>query len=299
MFVYWGGLQTGKKCVKFTCMLNEINHTVLAPSNISQVTNIKTTVDNNGWRSTFVDSVYTKTSKKSKLEKVLTKNRRCAEGDMNQRAGYEEFPQIDPSMVSKKYVDNDELSVVMDRKKYNPYSFPFSLKSIDVHKTAIIGTPAIHDLAVFRQISSFEGYTHIIPYKVLKDPKPLLPIIHAWQPSVTNFEHKDIFKLYDENKDILFKFIGSIWEHQRNVEQILKDLNVDYIYYDMDTHDLSTVLDVEKHLDSSIDTGYPIWNLSDPVVKERYERCWDICDEFLKVTGLTDTRLDFRAKDGI
>ena len=178
------------------------------------------------------------------------------------------------------------------------YTAPFSLKSIGLDETNITLKYCPHHLGrnVVNQLKQFP-HTHIVPYRVIKEPERLIHKIQMWSPYKNRGQYNNIFEQYEDNPDLVFAYMATFYKEQRYIEEKLREQNVDYVYYDLDTYDLASITGLEKNW--NIPESYHLWNLKDPETKKRFDKGVEICDAFLKTTGLTDTRLDFRSKDGI
>ena len=179
------------------------------------------------------------------------------------------------------------------------FTSPFSLKSIGLDEMNILFksvAPHVENTSTVNQLKSF-SHTHIVPYRVITEPEKLIPKIQMWSDHRDDSHYKTVFQQYDERPDLVFKYLSSFFREQRYIEEKLREQNVDYVYYDMDSYDVASVTGLEKNF--HLPESYHLWKLDDPDTKKRFDKALEICDAYLKSTGLSDTRLDFRSKDGI
>jgi hypothetical protein len=293
MFVYWGGNNSGKKEVQQTVYANEGKIGYLLDTAIITYTDIVFT-------DTGCDVTKRFWGKNSgfRYEQIEWKRYNTPHSWWGAEYGKERNPQIDTTRQFRKrpkdVVRNNKL------KSYtNTFTSPFSLKSIGLDEMNILFktvAPHVENTSVVNQLKSF-SHTHIVPYRVITEPEKLIPKIQMWSDHRDNSHYKTVFQQYDERPDLVFEYISSFFREQRYVEEKLREQNVDYVYYDLDSYDVASVTGLEKNF--HIPESYHLWKLDDPDTKKRFDKALEICDAYLKSTGLSDTRLDFRSKDGI
>ena len=292
MFIYWGGSNTGKKEVQQTCYINEASHTYLLKNTIKTYTDIKCT-------DVGCDVTKTEYGKKSgfRYEKLESKRYHIKHTQWRTTYGEEIHPQIDYSIK----FDVKPIQTMRNlRSEYytGTYTSPFSLRSIGLDETNITLKYRPHHLGknIVNQLKQFP-HTHIVPYRVIKEPERLIHKIQMWSPHKNGYQYNNVFEHYEHRPEEVFAYLAMFYKEQRDIEERLREQNVDYVYYDMDTYDLASVTGLEKNW--HIPESYHLWKLDDPDTKKRFDMGVEICAAFLKSTGLSDTRLDFRSKDGI
>lgn len=301
MFVYWGAICSGKCEAYAHAYFNESPISTLYADHIGVNTNIKCDDTDVNWKWEYKSKHYGK--KDSFKYEILDEVKRYKSYEDRYRNNYgtEYHPQIERSrrVTVKRAKKQKRFS-----EYTGTYKLPFSLKSIGLDKTNII-PQSLHwrteesNKSIIRQIKSF-NHINIIPYRVIDNFESVIHKIQMWCPDFCNFEYEDVFDCYTKNKDLVFDYLATFYREQRNIEVLLQEHGLNYEYYDMDTYDLASITGLPRnytHPDGA--ESYRLWNLDDPDTKKRFDMAVDICEEFLKVTGLTDTRLEFRAKDGI
>lgn len=293
MFVYWGATNSGKWHAIQHCHVNDSPYSMLSNNTIDVRTNIRS----NDLNTEYDRKLYAKKNT-CRYETIKEEKRSFSFESAAKKHGVEYYPQIDKSRrITNQRRENHE-----DLTKYTgTYESPFSLKSIGLDKTNIIlqYSRVAFNNKILNQLKNF-NHINIIPYRVINSVDPLVSKIQMWSPSKYNYEYENVFDCYTKNKDLVMKYLAEFYEEQRDIELLLKQNNVKYEYYDMDTYDLASITGLSKNPSlPNCSDGYKLWNLNDTDTKKRFDKAVDICEEFLKVTGLTDTRLDFRAKDGI
>jgi len=297
MFVYWGANNGGKLSMWQHCVYNESPYALLNKQSIKKVTDIKTIIDGTEWSSEFTETTYGKNNS-FKYEVSLQRINRM--DSLTERANYgrEIDPQIDPGR--KVYRKPKVAKRLFNESLYTgTYKTPYSFKSIGLDQVNISLQAVNHTDAIVKRLKPFD-HTHILPYRVIKNTDTLIHKIQVWDPSFHNYQYKTFFDCYDDCKELAWEFLARYYKDQRNTEHILQQNNIKIVYYDMDTYDLKSVTGLDKNITySNGPDTFRLWNLDDPDVKNRYNKAVDICEEFLNTTGLTDTRLEFRSKDGI
>tara|TARA_R100000027_G_C2227768_1_gene88149 strand:- start:22 stop:918 length:897 start_codon:yes stop_codon:yes gene_type:complete len=298
MFVYWGTTNTGKRDVQEHCALNESPFSILYDNVITKCHNIKLIdVYDGGYKCEYDETEYAKNSG-FRYEVVSKKHTHFISDEWRSlRWGAERTPQID---LDRLITIKDKGLIGQGRVYSGTYEAPFSFKSIGVDKTNIVikHTSGIQH-KIIKQLKQLD-YVHIIPYRVIDNIDSLIMKIQMWDPKKYNNEFEDIFDCYNKRKDLVMTYLSDFYRKQRDTESLLQEYGVEYQFYDLDTYDLRSFTGLEKdfiHPDGP--ETYRLWNLDNPDTKKRCDMAIDICTEFLEITGLTDTRLEFRAKDGI
>ena len=300
MFIYWCGTNWGKKEVQQTCYINEASHGYLLKNTIKTYADIKCT-------DVGCDVTKKEYGKNSgfRYEELESKRYHLPHTKWRSTYGEELYPQIDYNVK----FDIKPIAAMRNARSElytGTYTAPFSFKSIGLDEMNILFKYRPHHLerSVVNQLTQF-GHTNIIPYRVIKDPERLVHKIQMWSPYKNKFQYNTIFENYEDKPEEVFAYMATFYKEQRDIEERLREQNVDYVYYDMDTYDLASVTGLEKNWHTyegnpdDVPESYHLWKLDDPETKKRFDKGVEICDAFLKTTGLTDTRLDFRSKDGI
>ena len=298
MFIHWGGDNSGKTEFLQASYANEFDVGYIMRSSICTYTDI----EYNDTACVVTKRFYGKNNG-FRYEKMEEKRYTKPHTMWGEEYGKEISPQID---TTRRWRENpkEEYKNVVRTNKLKAYtktfSSPFSLKSIGLDEMNIIVKPAelhVENTSIVNQLKSF-SHTHIVPYRVITEPVQLIPKIQMWEPHIHGYQYNNVFQQYDERPDLVFEYLSGFYREQRYVEEKLREQNVDYVYYDMDTYDVASVTGLEKNF--PLPESHYLWkNPDDPDTKKRFDKALEICDAYLKSTGLSDTRLDFRSKDGI
>ena len=288
----------GKRNVQDHLMFNEVSFTILYHYVIEKYDNMKL-IDTYecGYKCKYDRTEYAKDT--GFRYKIVSKKRKKYISDnwRNIRWGAEKTPQIDREKIIE--LPKDKLPG-KGRIYSGTYEAPFSFQSIGVDKTNIV-IRNTYDIQhkIIGQLKKL-NYDHIVPYRVVDNIDSLIMKIQMWNPKNYNNEFEDIFDCYNKRKDLVITYLSDFYRKQRDTESVLQKHGVEYQFYDLNTYDLRSFTGLEKdfiHPDGP--ETYRLWNLDNPDTKKRCDMAIDICTEFLEITGLTDTRLEFRAKDGI
>jgi|TARA_Y100000004_G_C8852652_1_gene385422 hypothetical protein len=296
MFVYWGAKATGKAELMTTTLVNNLSVGKFFRNSIkikSNTVHIKTGDD---WHISVDDDTFAKESDKSKLAVFPGKFEISNEG-VNKHILTEKNPQIDYTYQFNQVIDQ---KIYDDAIKFrgNPYKFPCNLKSIGFDKCFMImemNAVMKHKLVV-RQVLKFP-HKHVMPYRTYETPEHLVHRLHQFNP-INDGRYDNVFDMYEKSKEDCWKYISHFDTENRDLEAILVDSGVEYSYFALDHKDTySDVFGLEVSLKQGLTK--PKYNLEDEETRKRYNKALDICQEYLDVTGITDSRLEFRSKDGI
>ena len=296
MFVYWGSYMSGKFELICNSLVNEcgvvqfLGKYIKFRSNPIVVSDdLKVEYDN---LSFFRESKNSKISC-DKKRILLDWSDETAQRSATLEKQYSRICN-DQKQTFNELVDN------FPQWKGDVYTFPCNLKSMGVDKQYLLSgmKQAAKYPHITRQIFSFP-HKHIVPFRKFTSPHSLLHRIELFNPKSTPFynECDSIFELYDKDKDKFFQHIKNFDRHTRDLEQVLVDAGVEYEYFDLDNDSYSDVFNWKVSLEHNFTK--PKFNLDNPIVLEKYNKSLDMCQDYLDTFNITDTRLEYRSKDGI
>ncbi len=103
----------------------------------------------------------------------------------------------------------------------------------------------------------------------------------------------DVEDAYNTDKELVFSHLDFFVTKNRNVEQLLIDLDIPYEHIDLDTHDYKILCDNPVSRRHGEQLEYT------PRKTERHEFARHMVEEYIKTRGLTDLRLSGRLHDKI
>ena len=109
-------------------------------------------------------------------------------------------------------------------------------------------------------------------------------------------EVTDPHDAYTKNPEICFSEFDHHIGQNRDVEQRLQDLGIEYEYLDLDTNDYAKFFGLERNLPR---TGYNRTHIFKEVAPERYEIAEHIVNHYIKDRNLTGWKLEGRIHDKI
>jgi len=148
-------------------------------------------------------------------------------------------------------------------------------------------------------IEHFKTCRNIIPYKV--DIVDIcIERINLFESKETNkymnTNVKDVEDAYYTDKELVFSHLDFFVTQNRNVEQLLIDLNIPYEHLNLDTHNYKTLCENQIPKRTTAD-HYGRHVVSKE--SERYDFARLIVEEYIQTRGLTDLRLSGRLHDKI
>jgi|TARA_B100000085_G_C18446037_1_gene472822 hypothetical protein len=299
MFVYWGAKTSGKAEFAYNGGVNGYGHIWLKVHSVKVWDNPRSIVSDDDWEIEYDKFIYTRdnTGKVLEYQKSDTVRGNYMRGKMSREIN----PQIDPNQ--KNIIPVGEMAATYGGEPYSIYKFPFNLKSmrLDTQKLILGVTEVVNEYnpnskSIVRQLLALP-HKHIIPYRKYTDPRKLLHRVHQFKHITYGDEYKDVFDLYDRNKDEFFKYMSTFDRSNRDMEKILVDADKDYQFFDLDNDTYCDSFNWSVSLPEGISAPY--YNLDDPTVLERYNKAVDMCQDYIDTLKISDTRLSYRSKDGI
>lgn len=148
-------------------------------------------------------------------------------------------------------------------------------------------------------IEHFKTCRNIIPYKA--DVVDIcIERINLFESKETNkymnTNVKDVEDAYYTDKELVFSHLDFFVTKNRNVEQLLIDLNIPYEHLNLDTHNYKTLCEnqIPKHTTADHYGRHVVSKRS-----QRYDFAKRIVEEYIQTRGLTDLRLSGRLHDKI
>jgi len=108
-----------------------------------------------------------------------------------------------------------------------------------------------------------------------------------------NTNINDVEDAYNTDKELVFSHLDFFVTKNRNVEQLLIDLDIPYEHIDLDTHDYKILCDKPVSRRHGEQLEYT------PRETERHEFARYMVEDYIKTRGLTDLRLSGRIHDKI
>lgn len=299
MFVYWGGHTSGKLELICHTLYNGYGVSQFMTKHIALRSNPVVVKSGDEWRVDFDLRWCLKKSKKSSKISIHKVRREFTFAKALERVIKEPNPQIvgsDDNLLTKTFFD-----IKFDG---NVYDFPCNIKSLGVDKLGVdkefmvLGMkPIMGNTNILRQVLTFP-HKHIVPYRKITSPIPFIHRIHQYNPDIFYAgQYDNVFDLYDKDRDKFFTWISRYERMNRDLEQILVNAGKQYEYFDLDNDSYCDVFGFKSPLKK--DFSRPVFNLEDPIVRKKYNKALDMCQDYIDTFNLTDSRLEYRAKDGI
>tara|TARA_B100001996_G_scaffold345485_1_gene301892 strand:- start:193 stop:1131 length:939 start_codon:yes stop_codon:yes gene_type:complete len=125
----------------------------------------------------------------------------------------------------------------------------------------------------------------------------LIGFFVPWESSRNwGIEVTDPHDAYTKNPEICFSDFDHHIKQNRNVEQRLQDLGIEYEYLNLDTDDYAKFFELERNLPR---TNYNRTHMYKEIAPERYEIAEHIVNHYIKDRNLTGWKLEGRIHDKI
>lgn len=217
------------------------------------------------------------------------------------------YLMIEEEKIKHIHKQNIDLRDISNKKKVSNIDWRDFFKQNDITvvlKLPEFVIPAVHNTASPKLLKDLDllislSDKNLLPFRTFtgddRDIEKIINRIHMFPSDL--FAFKSVFSVWKKNKKLVFDYLDDFVKEQRKIEKYLIDRNIPYEYFDLDDPNRLDVFGWKPAY--NFDFHHTPYNLSNPIIKEKYDMAFKIATEWLKYRNLKDTRLEYASIDGL
>ena len=317
MFVYWGGPSWGKGEILTYSWINNSSCCWFNDTNVTFYKNTHHKINDARYDICSLDVVTPYSADKSS-QTVYGYYKKQLDFNNYTEQVIETFPQISEDHLIHYKLGNGDTSksrLVLEHViKNESITDRFKVQTVDwISWNKFIENNDIHLFVLNSRLKYFiknklsdelnfilsKTKINLVPYREYncsdQNIEQFIHKLHMFNSGL--YGYKSIFQVWKRSKEKIFQYLDHYIVYMRNVEKFLIKNNIEYQYYNLDDTNRFDVLGYKNYVDYDFHHCY--YDLSNPIIREKYEMAKEMVIEWFESRKIKDSRLEYASIDGL